>query len=121
MRDLEIAQLKAFLSAAVKERDEAQQNCQRACCQHALLQNQLQKKQKRHQLSAPHSGVSSSVEDDACDERSIGSSPPEPELPVAPNMPLPEKGKLLQAVIKAGPLLQTLLIAGGPLPQWRHP
>lgn len=34
--------------------------------------------------------------------------------------PLPEKGKLLQAVIKAGPLLQTLLLAG-PLPQWRHP
>lgn len=34
--------------------------------------------------------------------------------------PLPEKGKLLQAVMKAGPLLQTLLLAG-PLPQWRHP
>lgn len=34
--------------------------------------------------------------------------------------PLPEKGKLLQAVLKAGPLLQTLLLAG-PLPQWRHP
>lgn len=37
-----------------------------------------------------------------------------------PEKPLPEKGKLLQAVIKAGPLLQTLLLAG-PLPQWRHP
>jgi len=37
-----------------------------------------------------------------------------------PDKPLPEKGKLLQAVIKAGPLLQTLLLAG-PLPQWRHP
>ncbi|KAI4340431.1 hypothetical protein MLD38_025265 [Melastoma candidum] len=34
--------------------------------------------------------------------------------------PLPEKGKLLQAVLKAGPLLQTLLLAG-PLPQWRRP
>ncbi|XP_077244947.1 uncharacterized protein LOC143884948 [Tasmannia lanceolata] len=34
--------------------------------------------------------------------------------------PLPEKGKLLQAVMGAGPLLQTLLIAG-PLPQWQNP
>ncbi|KAK7845493.1 hypothetical protein CFP56_009190 [Quercus suber] len=34
--------------------------------------------------------------------------------------PLPEKGKLLQAVIEAGPLLKNLLLAG-PLPQWQHP
>ncbi|TYH62307.1 hypothetical protein ES332_D07G111700v1 [Gossypium tomentosum] len=33
---------------------------------------------------------------------------------------LPEKGKLLQAVMKASPLLQTLLVAG-PLPRWRNP
>ncbi|KAE8664989.1 TOX high mobility group box family member 4-A [Hibiscus syriacus] len=33
---------------------------------------------------------------------------------------LPEKGKLLQAVMEAGPLLSTLLVAG-PLPQWRNP
>ncbi|KAL3618737.1 hypothetical protein CASFOL_037399 [Castilleja foliolosa] len=121
VRDFEIAQLKALLRAAIKERDEARQ---KACCQHALLQNQLQKKQKRHHLSAPHSGGSSSV-DDAWDERSISSSSPrilpEHELPVTPKMPLPENGMLLQAVIKAGPLLQTLLIGGGPLPQWRHP
>ncbi|KAJ4825051.1 hypothetical protein Tsubulata_009717 [Turnera subulata] len=39
---------------------------------------------------------------------------------IVPEKPLPEKGKLLQAVMKAGPLLQTLLLAG-PLPQWRHP
>ncbi|CAK9313402.1 unnamed protein product [Citrullus colocynthis] len=34
--------------------------------------------------------------------------------------PLPQKGKLLQAVIEAGPLLQNLLLAG-PLPHWQHP
>ncbi|XP_021909336.1 uncharacterized protein LOC110823281 [Carica papaya] len=34
--------------------------------------------------------------------------------------PLPEKGKLLQAVMDAGPLLQTLLDAG-PLPKWKNP
>ncbi|XVE59203.1 hypothetical protein DITRI_Ditri05aG0026800 [Diplodiscus trichospermus] len=33
---------------------------------------------------------------------------------------LPQKGKLLQAVMEAGPLLRTLLVSG-PLPQWRNP
>ncbi|XP_044506610.1 uncharacterized protein LOC123226167 isoform X2 [Mangifera indica] len=33
---------------------------------------------------------------------------------------LPPKGRLLQSVMEAGPLLKTLLIAG-PLPQWRNP
>ncbi|KAL6011240.1 hypothetical protein ACLOJK_001685 [Asimina triloba] len=39
---------------------------------------------------------------------------------IALKRPLPEKGKLLQAVMDAGPLLRTLLVAG-PLPQWRNP
>ncbi|XP_057955646.1 uncharacterized protein LOC131149315 [Malania oleifera] len=47
-------------------------------------------------------------------------SVPDSALELVPEKPLPEKGKLLQAVMKAGPLLQTLLLAG-PLPQWRHP
>ncbi|KAL5581077.1 hypothetical protein UlMin_013519 [Ulmus minor] len=34
--------------------------------------------------------------------------------------PLPQKGKLLQYVMDAGPLLQTLLVAG-PLPRWQNP
>ncbi|OVA03544.1 Protein of unknown function DUF1635 [Macleaya cordata] len=34
--------------------------------------------------------------------------------------PLPQKGRLLQAVMEAGPLLHTLLVAGN-LPQWRNP
>lgn len=34
--------------------------------------------------------------------------------------PLPEKGRLLQAVMEAGPLLHTLLVAGN-LPQWKNP
>lgn len=33
---------------------------------------------------------------------------------------LPQKGKLLQAVFEAGPLLKTLLVAGQ-LPRWRNP
>ncbi|KAK8544974.1 hypothetical protein V6N12_025830 [Hibiscus sabdariffa] len=33
---------------------------------------------------------------------------------------LPQRGKLLQAVTEAGPLLQTLILSG-PLPRWRNP
>ncbi|KAH9545952.1 hypothetical protein CY35_12G072000 [Sphagnum magellanicum] len=47
--------------------------------------------------------------------------PPEADLQVMLSS-LPEKGKLMQAVMDAGPLLQTLLMASSPqLPQWRHP
>lgn len=34
--------------------------------------------------------------------------------------PLPQKGKFLQAVLDAAPLLQTLIVAA-PLPRWRNP
>lgn len=34
--------------------------------------------------------------------------------------PLPEKGRLLEAVIGAGPILETLFVAGS-LPRWRNP
>ncbi|XP_078429377.1 uncharacterized protein LOC144701441 [Wolffia australiana] len=37
-----------------------------------------------------------------------------------PKKDLPERGRLLQAVIEAGPLLETLLVAGS-LPKWRNP
>ena len=33
---------------------------------------------------------------------------------------LPENGRFLEAVIKAGPLLQNLMVAGA-MPLWRHP
>ncbi|WMV56446.1 hypothetical protein MTR67_049831 [Solanum verrucosum] len=33
---------------------------------------------------------------------------------------LPQQGKLLQAVVETGPILQTLLVSGQ-LPQWRNP
>ncbi|KAJ4756067.1 enabled-like protein (DUF1635) [Rhynchospora pubera] len=39
---------------------------------------------------------------------------------LAKKRPLPENGKLLHAVMNAGPLLQTLMVAG-PLPMWRNP
>lgn len=108
-KDEQISHLKQLLTRAIKERDEAQDKC------HKLLL------QKGIDSTIVVNGFSSSD----CDE-SIVSSPsnipqfPEPDYPLHPNAPLPQKGKLLEAVIKAGPLLQTLLLAG-PLPQWRHP
>lgn len=39
---------------------------------------------------------------------------------LAKKKPLPEKGMLMRAVMNAGPLLQTLMVAG-PLPRWRNP
>ncbi|CAH9114408.1 unnamed protein product [Cuscuta epithymum] len=39
---------------------------------------------------------------------------------LAKGKPLPEKGRFLNAVLEAGPLLQTHLLAG-PLPRWRNP
>ncbi|KAK8961829.1 hypothetical protein KSP40_PGU017479 [Platanthera guangdongensis] len=34
--------------------------------------------------------------------------------------PLPLKGRLLEAVVDAGPILETLFVAGS-LPRWRNP
>ncbi|GLT43228.1 hypothetical protein SLA2020_171950 [Shorea laevis] len=154
-RDEQLTQLEELLNKTIRERDEAQEKCQRFVLEKLLLQQQQQlqwqqKQQQQQQRGAPLSGTSS-VEDEPrrgidsangfsssdCEE-SIVSSPvldpiqqpqlppappqplPEPTMEFVPEKPLPEKGKLLQAVMKAGPLLQTLLLAG-PLPQWRHP
>ncbi|XP_052183677.1 uncharacterized protein LOC127795808 [Diospyros lotus] len=154
VRDDHLNHLKDLLSEAIRERDEAQEKCQRLLYEKLLLQQQHQQlqihqlqKQQCHQ-TAPLSGISS-IEDESkrgldnldsnngfstsdCDESIVSSpvvdpipvpAPPQLEEPMGPlvsDKPLPEKGKLLQAVMKAGPLLQTLLLAG-PLPQWRHP
>nr|AFK35383.1 unknown [Lotus japonicus] len=145
-RDDQLLNLKDLLNNTIRERDEAQEKCQRLLLEKFLFQHQQQQQQ---QQADPNSGVSS-IEDEPrrgidsnnglsssdCEE-SIVSSPvfdnmPQPQFPLplpsvaqsmielTPEKPLPEKGKLLQAVMKAGPLLQTLLLAG-PLPQWRHP
>ncbi|XP_051228638.1 uncharacterized protein [Lolium perenne] len=39
---------------------------------------------------------------------------------LAAKRPLPPRGRLVQAVMEAGPLLQNLMVAG-PLPRWRNP
>lgn len=161
-RDDQLVHLKDLLSKVIRERDAAQEKCQRLLYEKLSLQQQQQqqqlqqRQQQQQQAAAPLSGISS-IEDEPrrgidsnngfsssdCEE-SIVSSPvidpipqppsqnlqqaqaqgpismPEAAIEFQPEKPLPEKGKLLQAVMKAGPLLQTLLLAG-PLPQWRHP
>ncbi|CAL5212172.1 unnamed protein product [Lathyrus oleraceus] len=145
-RDQQLLNLKDILNKVIRERDEAHEKCQRLFLDKLLFQQQHQQKQKQKQ--DPLSGISS-VEDEQqqhkrgiescnnnglsssdCEESIVSSSPPtateQQQQPmmmielIAKDKPLPEKGKLLQAVMKAGPLLQTLLLAG-PLPQWRHP
>ncbi|XP_073027764.1 uncharacterized protein [Primulina eburnea] len=148
-RDDQILQLKSLLNRAIEERDEAKEKCQNVFFQKLLLQQQLEK-QQCHQSAPhsgisgveddPRRGIDSNNGFSSSDsDESIVSSPqqlsppltappppPQPAveagqgLPIVPDRPLPEKGKLLQAVMKAGPLLQTLLLAG-PLPRWRNP
>lgn len=138
MRDEQLKHLKDLLTEAIRDRDEALEKCQ------GLLLEKLFLQQQQLQQTAPLSGISS-IEDEPrrgldsnngfsssdCEESIVSSpvidpNPPpaqaveEPMIPFATNKPLPEKGKLLEAVMKAGPLLQNLLLAG-PLPQWRHP
>ncbi|KAI4382300.1 hypothetical protein MLD38_008280 [Melastoma candidum] len=142
-RDEQLSNLEDLLDRTARERNEAENKCRKLLLEKFLIQQNA-----TAAALAPASGISS-IEDEPrrgidsnntfsssdCEE-SIVSSPGidtlHPRLPPTPatghesamelvsTKPLPEKGKLLQAVLKAGPLLQTLLLVG-PLPQWRHP
>ncbi|PKI39406.1 formin-F-like [Punica granatum] len=147
-RDDELAQLRGLLERVVRERDEAQGKYQKALLQNLLLQQQMAvappisgvssvediepRRVREKDFSNASNGGGGGFSSSECED-SIVSSPvihptqPAPShLPrsldslLLPERPLPEKGKLLQTVMKAGPLLKTLLLAG-PLPQWRHP
>lgn len=137
MRDDQLIELRDMLEKTIRDRDEAQEICQKLLFDKLLLQQQHQQQQQMQlqqfhyqNQTAPHSGISS-IEDDPrnanfsssdCEE-SIVSSPiqeKDQDFFFPKDKPLPEKGKFLQAVMKAGPLLHTLLLAG-PLPNWRHP
>ncbi|XWS75215.1 hypothetical protein CRYUN_Cryun01aG0066300 [Craigia yunnanensis] len=149
-REFELIHLKDVLSRTMKERDEAQGRCQKLMLEKLILHQQQQQVKQHQQETASLSGVSSSEDESkpgdsnkhnssSDSNRSIISSPSLDSIPplvhlslqprspllqealkLAPNRPLPEKGKLLQAVKDAGPLLQNILLAG-PLPQWQHP
>ena len=140
-RDEQIINLKELFSRANRERDEANEKIQKLLIEKLFLQHRTGQHSGISSVEdEPRKGIDSSNGFSSSDcEESIVSSPaidpiPPPQfatsLPLqAPSQvavelvsekPLPEKGKLLEAVMKAGPLLQTLLVAG-PLPEWRHP
>jgi hypothetical protein len=146
-REYELIHLKDLLSRTIKERDEAQTRCKNLMLDKLMLQQQLQQKQQLQPQQQQQEEAASNIEDEpkgsdsskhfasSDSDENIISSPStdpifQPQLPqplqpqatlkLVSKKPLPEKGKLLQAVIEAGPLLQTLLLAG-PLPQWQHP
>ncbi|CAA3015573.1 Hypothetical predicted protein [Olea europaea subsp. europaea] len=136
-KDDEILHLKNLLSKIIRERDEFEAKCQTLVLENQLIfqQVEMQKKSPKQNIeSAPSSGINSNEDENNigrpssdCDENNFAPSPlPEtysdvlsPEK-IMPKKSLPEKGKFLQAVMEAGPLLHTLLLAG-PLPQWQHP
>ncbi|MCO5550261.1 hypothetical protein L7F22_003742 [Adiantum nelumboides] len=97
INEAKICRLQGLLDAARKERDEARTKCSKL--RECLLQlSRSPQVPKVTLLEASDPDATSTVQVDA----------------------LPERGKLLQAVMQAGPLLQNLLLAG-PLPQWRYP
>ncbi|KAJ6717600.1 DUF1635 FAMILY PROTEIN [Salix purpurea] len=148
-REIEISHLKNLLSRTVKERNEAQIQCQKLFLdklsfRQQLLQNQQQQEMQQLEQESASLAITCSSEDEsrASDSNNHTSSPdsikfivpsqqfsepipqqsslPDAILKLAAHKPLPEKGKLLRAVKEAGPLLHTLFLAG-PLPQWQHP
>ncbi|OIV90608.1 hypothetical protein TanjilG_01689 [Lupinus angustifolius] len=131
-RECELIQVNDLLSSVMKERDEAQAQCQKLMLEKLELQQKQQRETTTTTTTISHNedeiqgGISEKLSTHAassdCEENSMNTStePFQLALELAEKKPLPEKGKLLKAVIEAGPLLQTLLLAG-PLPQWQHP
>ncbi|RVW97649.1 hypothetical protein VitviT2T_019490 [Vitis vinifera] len=136
-REYEVIRINDLLSRTIKERDEAQARCQKLMLEKLIM---LQNQQEAAAAAAPplSAGTCSSDDEQRGGDSYNGFSPsnsdeyislsprkepisqPQANLKLLAEKPLPEKGKLLQAVLEAGPLLQTLLLAG-PLPQWQHP
>ncbi|KAJ6428893.1 hypothetical protein OIU84_020526 [Salix udensis] len=126
-REFEIFHLKDLISRAIKERNEAQIQCQELVLDKLALQQELVQKQQENQqqkefqhLKQESASLTRTYSSEDESKETLQSSLPEVILKLAADKALPEKGKLLKAVKEAGPLLQTLLLAG-PLPQWQHP
>ncbi|XP_058742027.1 uncharacterized protein LOC131614464 [Vicia villosa] len=110
-KEYELIHANDLLTRVIKERDEAI-----AKCHNLMLEKQDFQLQNENEHSAPNASSSD------CEENSSTTLPTQFQavLELAEKKPLPKKGKFLKAVVEAGPLLQTLLLAG-PLPQWQHP
>ncbi|KAG8064141.1 hypothetical protein GUJ93_ZPchr0004g38628 [Zizania palustris] len=123
----EASRLAALVASAAAERDELRRHCHSLLL---LLHHQSQSPAPPPPQSLPAAQASTTISHAgilgvggcaaaAADELSLDGAD-EAELEMALARRLPEKGRLVEAVVSAGPLLQTLLLAG-PLPRWRHP
>lgn len=121
----EAARLAALVASAAAERDELRRHCHSLLL---LLHHQAQASTAAPPAPTPsfHGGVlpggsggaaAAGMDEHAPDAAACAD---DTELEMALARRLPEKGRLVEAVVSAGPLLQTLLLAG-PLPRWRHP
>ncbi|KAG2570572.1 uncharacterized protein LOC120639723 [Panicum virgatum] len=116
----EAARLAALVASAASERAELRRHC------HSLLLLLHHQAQAAAPTPSLHAGVlgrgaaaaTAAVTDEHAPDAAAGADDTELEMALARR--LPEKGRLVEAVVSAGPLLQTLLLAG-PLPRWRHP
>ncbi|KAK6142107.1 hypothetical protein DH2020_006975 [Rehmannia glutinosa] len=121
-----INQLIHLLKYAIQERDEAQNQLQ-----NLLNNNPIPLFQTGHPnhnpLIEPNSSVTESESSSPFDP--VSSSPDSNAVVLSGDQiiddlvkgrALPEKGGFLEAVVRAGPLLRTILVAG-PLPRWRNP
>ncbi|XP_028753315.1 uncharacterized protein LOC114712925 [Neltuma alba] len=129
-RECELMEVNDALSKAIKERDESLAQCRKLEQENLQIQQQTLHLQTHNEDGGLKKlkclSSSSSPDTEASLSSSIISSgfyecEDDDEKKKKRKKALPEKGKLLKAVIAAGPLLQTLLMAGGPLPQWQHP
>ena len=142
-RECELIHVNDLLSRVIKERHEAQPKCQKLMLEKLELQQKQQLEQHQFVQTHQRDTISQSEEEQqegfsekhsassGCEGNNNmpspgGSSTPHQTTPLqvvmelAEKKPLPKKGKLLKAVVEAGPLLQTLFLAG-PVPQWQHP
>ncbi|CAL5028816.1 unnamed protein product [Urochloa decumbens] len=120
----EAARLAALVASAAAERDELRRHCHSLLL---LLHHQTQEAAPappppetptpRLHAAGVLGGIAAAA---AMDEHAPDADDNTEQLEMALARRLPEKGRLVEAVVSAGPLLQTLLLAG-PLPRWRHP
>ncbi|GMH13296.1 hypothetical protein Nepgr_015137 [Nepenthes gracilis] len=148
-KEEEVIHLKDLLAVTIRERDEAESKCRKLLLENLSIQRQLEPRQQllppksacfsritsneeKYRVGDTNTSFSSSDIEESIISPSCYPQPIDPQEPFssqfgpqitlnsAKQRPLPEKGKLLEAVMGAGPLLQTLLLAG-PLPQWQQP
>ncbi|KAJ8434299.1 hypothetical protein Cgig2_009274 [Carnegiea gigantea] len=112
-----IQKLFHLLSIVCKERDEAKDQLRKLMMSNSKMtsQSNVSSSFSLSSLDSVGAGADNLSSCDSSHDRGTATIEG-----LAKGRPRPEKGKLLQSVMEAGPLLDTLLVAGS-LPQWRDP